>query len=48
MKMGMEFWMAHIMALKLEAVPVSEYAKRYDLAMKSLYYWHHKLILACC
>lgn len=43
MKMGMEFWMAHITALKLEAVPVSEYAKRHGLAVKSLYYWRHKL-----
>ena len=43
MKMGMEFWMAHIMALKLEAVPVNAYAKRHDLAVQSLYYWRRKL-----
>jgi len=38
-----EFWASHIAALKLEAIPVSKYARRHNLAVKSLYYWRRKL-----
>ena len=41
--MGKEFWMAHVAANQLEAVPASEYARRHGLAVKSLYYWRRKL-----
>ena len=43
MKMGMEFWAAHVEAVKFEAIPASEYARRHGLAVKSLYYWRRKL-----
>jgi len=43
MNMGAEFWMAHVAACELETTPASEYAKRYDLSVKSLYYWRRKL-----
>ena len=38
-----KFWAAHVAALKLEAIDASEYARRHDLAVKSLYYWRRKL-----
>jgi len=43
MNMGAEFWMAHVAACELETIPASEYAKRHDLSVKSLYYWRRKL-----
>lgn len=43
MKMGTEFWAAHVAASQLESIPASEYARRHDLAVKSLYYWRRKL-----
>ena len=43
MQMGAEFWMAHAAASQLETIPASEYAKRHDLSVKSLYYWRRKL-----
>ena len=43
MQIGAEFWMAHVAAAKLEAIPASDYAKRHGLSVKSLYYWRCKL-----
>lgn len=43
MNMGAEFWMAHVAASQLETISASEYAKRHDLSVKSLYYWRRKL-----
>ena len=43
MKMGTEFWVAHVAASQRESIHVSEYAKRYELSVKSLYYWRRKL-----
>ena len=43
MKMGTEFWEAHVAAAKLEAIPASEYARRHGLSVTALYYWQHKL-----
>ena len=38
-----DYWEAHVKAASLVAMPVSEYAKRHGLAVKSLYYWRRKL-----
>ena len=43
MKKKAEFWLAHVKAASLGAIPVSEYAKQHGLAVKSLYYWRRKL-----
>lgn len=43
MKMGTEFWVAHVAAAKLESMPASEYARRHGLAISALYYWQRKL-----
>ena len=43
MQMGAEFWMAHVAACELETTPATEYAKRHELSVKSLYYWRRKL-----
>ena len=43
MKMGTEFWAAHVAASQRESIPVSEYARRHGLSVKSLYYWRRKL-----
>lgn len=43
MRMGAEFWATHVAASQLETIPASEYAKRHDLPVKSLYYWRRKL-----
>lgn len=43
MKTGAEFWMAHVAAIKLEAISASEYAKRHGLSVTALYYWQRKL-----
>jgi len=40
---GSGFWMAHLEAIKREAVSKTEYAKRHGLAVKRLYYWQRKL-----
>ncbi len=43
MKMGTEFWAAHVAASQRESIHVSEYARRNALSVKSLYYWRRKL-----
>ena len=43
MKMGTEFWMAHVAAVKLEAISASAYARRHRLSVAALYYWQRKL-----
>lgn len=43
MKMGTEFWAAHVAAAKLETISASEYARRHGIAVTALYYWQHKL-----
>jgi len=43
MKMGTEFWVAHVAAAKLEAISASEYARRHSLSVAALYYWQRKL-----
>jgi hypothetical protein len=43
MKMGTEFWVAHVVAAKLEAISASEYARRHGLSVAALYYWQRKL-----
>jgi len=43
MKMGTDFWRAHVLAAKQEAQSASEYARRNGLSVKSLYYWQRKL-----
>ena len=45
MKMGTEFWVAHVAAVKLEAISASEYARRHGLSIAALYYWQRKLKL---
>jgi hypothetical protein len=45
MKMGAEFWAAHVAAAKLETISASEYARRHGLSVASLYYWQRKLKL---
>jgi hypothetical protein len=41
--MGTEFWVAHVAAVKLEAISASAYAKRQGLSVAALYYWQRKL-----
>lgn len=43
MKMGTEFWMAHVAAVKLEAISASAYARQHGLSVAALYYWQRKL-----
>ena len=43
MKMGAEFWAAHVAAAKLETISASEYARRHGLSVAALYYWQRKL-----
>ena len=43
MKHGSAFWMAHLTAIKREAISMSAYAKRHRIAVKRLYYWQRKL-----
>jgi transposase-like protein len=43
MKMGMEFWMGHVAAAKLEAISASEYSRRHGISVAALYYWQRKL-----
>lgn len=43
MKKGTEFWMAHVAAVKLEAISASAYARRHGISVAALYYWQHKL-----
>ena len=40
---GTAFWIEHVAAIKREAISTSAYAKRYKIALKSLYYWQRKL-----
>lgn len=44
MKMGAECWVAHVAAVKLEAISASAYARRHGLSVAALYYWQRKLI----
>ena len=39
---GSAYWMAHVAAIKREAISTSAYAKRHGIAAKSLYYWQSK------
>lgn len=43
MRMGTEFWAAHVAAAEQEGISASEYARRHGLAVKSLQYWRRKL-----
>lgn len=43
MKMGTEFWVGHVAAVKLASISASEYARRHDISVAALYYWQHKL-----
>ncbi len=43
MKMGTEFWSAHVVAAKLETISASEYARRQGIPVSALYYWHRQL-----
>jgi hypothetical protein len=43
MNKSMEFWKAHIAAIKRERVSTIAYAKQHGLAVKSLYRWQRKL-----
>ena len=43
MKMGTEFWAAHVAASQRESINLSEYARRHGLSVKSLFYWRRKL-----
>ena len=43
MKKGTEFWVAHVAAVKPEAISASEYARRHGLSVAALYYWQRKL-----
>lgn len=43
MKMGAEFWAAHVAAAKLETISASEYSRRHGLSVAALYYWQRKL-----
>jgi transposase-like protein len=43
MKMGMEFWVAHVAAVKLEGISASAYAGRHGISVAALYYWQRKL-----
>lgn len=36
------FWMAHVAAMKREAIPASAYARQHGLSVKSLYGWQRK------
>ncbi|MDX8379705.1 MAG: hypothetical protein R8K48_06630 [Gallionella sp.] len=38
MKMGAEFWLAHVTALKLVQLPASEYARQHNISVQALYY----------
>jgi len=43
MKVGAEFWTAHVAAIKQEAISASAYAKRHGISLAALYYWQRKL-----
>jgi transposase-like protein len=43
MKMGKGFWVAHVAAVKFEAISASEYARRHGFSVAALYYWQRKL-----
>ncbi len=46
MKNARHYWSIHITAIKSQGVTASDYARRHDLALTSLYYWKRKLQLA--
>lgn len=43
MKMGIEFWSAHVAAAKLSGLSGMAYAKHHGISVKGLYYWQNKL-----
>jgi transposase-like protein len=43
MKDRTEFWTAHVVAVKREAISASAYARQHDLSIAALYYWQSKL-----
>ena len=45
MKMGTEFWAAHVAAIQRELIPASEYARQHGIAVTSLYYWRREGVL---
>ena len=42
MKVGAEFWAAHVAAIKQEAISASAYAKRHGISLAAVYYWQRK------
>ena len=38
--MGTELWESHVAATKRETISASEYARRHDISVADLYYWH--------
>ena len=46
MKNAQHYWSSHITAIKSQGGTASDYARRHDLALASLYYWKRKLQLA--
>lgn len=43
MKVGSEFWTAHVAAIKEEGISTSAYAKRHGISLAAIYYWQRKL-----
>lgn len=43
MKLGTEFWVAHVAAAKREGTPSNVYARRQGISVSALYYWQRKL-----
>lgn len=43
MKLGTEFWITHVVAVKRDGIPSSEYARRHGISVTALYYWQWKL-----
>ena len=43
MKMGTEFWVAHVAAARLESISAAKYARQNDISVAALYYWQSKL-----
>jgi hypothetical protein len=43
MKKDSAFWMAHLEAIKREAISKTVYAERHGISVKRLYYWQRKL-----
>ena len=43
MKMGTEFWVAHVAAARLESISAAKYARQNGISVAALYYWQSKL-----